>query len=251
MEVRQLFGAIQPQDDKSRFLFLTSCQDYFKNNENRIVSHSLARTETPLASRSDLKPFVSIVKGDFADLFTLNQDGRKSFTRCLEYDDLVAHFDDDPNLVDSLITLRNSGLEDTEFNFLTNGVIMPSLISRTADNVSELAKEVGCDDEKEFSTIFHNINFYEVRFDVQRLHKMSDHKLYLRNLISRVRRLEKTFTPVQKSCECGTHLLQGKYVISYWKKEQKLTYFICPQCGIQTEPEENSSAVMNFVAGLT
>ncbi|MHA2296024.1 MAG: hypothetical protein ACXAEU_03920 [Candidatus Hodarchaeales archaeon] len=203
-----------------------------------------------MASRSDLKTYVPLVKGEFIDLFTLNADGKKSFTRCLDYDDLVAHFADDPNLVDSLITMRNNGLEDTEFNFLTNGVIIPELIVRTTDGVSELAKEIGCADEDEFKEIFHKINFFEVRFEVQKLHKLSDHKMYLRNVVSRVKKIDKTFRQAQKPCECGGNIVQGNYFISYWKKELKLPYFICESCGIQTEPKENPSAIMNFVAGL-
>ncbi|MHA1168290.1 MAG: hypothetical protein ACTSP4_12150 [Candidatus Hodarchaeales archaeon] len=236
------------QIDRARFLFLTCCQDYFKNNEHRIVSHSMIRTETPLASRSDLQPYLPLVKGDFADLLTLSNN--KTITRCLEYEDLVAHFADDPNFVDSLITIRNSGLE-CDFNFLTNGVIMPDLIGRVRDNVGQLAREIGCGDENEFRAIFNNIDFYEVRFDAAKIHKMNDHKMYLRNIISRVRKLDYNYFPTQDTCECGGQIMKGHYRVSYWKKEQKLPYFICNSCGIQSEPKENSSAIMNFVAGLS
>ncbi|MHA2296020.1 MAG: hypothetical protein ACXADA_08370 [Candidatus Hodarchaeales archaeon] len=45
-------------------------------------------------------------------------------------------------------------------------------------------------------------------------------------------------------------MVEGTYVVSYWKKELKLPYFICETCGIQSEPKENPSAIMNFVTGL-
>jgi hypothetical protein len=80
--------------------------------------------------------------------------------------------------------------------------------------------------------------------------KIGDQKLYLRNLISRVKKIENKFNPTQNPCECGGRVVEGTYVVSYWKKELKLPYFICETCGIQSEPKENPSAIMNFVTGL-
>ncbi len=224
-------------DNHARFLYLRVIIDFLKTNGHRIAHHALSRTKTPLASRNDIKPLISLVDGEIADVLTLDSNSRKTFIKVIHEDELIAHFPGDVTLNQSLSSLENADLDDLHFVFSTNGILTPSFlqIDYLVDNPS--LKE---------------LTFLETRFDTTSIHKIGNPTIYLRKAISQIRLVEPTFIENSTDiCECGNTFYQGKYGIRYWEKEKKLDYSVCDNCGIQKESGENSSTIMNFLMGLT
>ncbi|MFX0117082.1 MAG: hypothetical protein ACFFB3_21220 [Candidatus Hodarchaeota archaeon] len=223
-----------PSEEKILYMYSMAINDYLKNNSHRIATHTHSRTDGPLASREDFKEVIPLLKGDAPKANVLSLDGSSvpSITTTIYSEELIGHVTGDERFVQGLQTAKEMDFEKKRFIFITNGIIFPELIESTKD--SEIP-----------------IDFVEARFNPIKIHKVDNPKIYLRNVISRMRRLKKDFEPSDHNCECGTKYLQGKYIISYWEKEKEFDYFICPSCGIQAEDPSNGQMISTFVQGLT
>jgi hypothetical protein len=227
----------QSNGNHARFLYVRVLIDFLKTNGHRIAHHALSRTETPLASRNDIKPLISLVDGHIADILTLDPHSRKTFIKVIYSDELIAHFSGDVALDHSLSSLKSANIDDFHFIFSTSGILTPSLLQTDYTADSSSLKE---------------LTFLETRFDSTSIHKIGNPTIYLRKAIGQIRTVDPTFKEnTSDICECGNAFFQGKYSIRYWGKERKLEYSICDNCGIQKESGENSSTIMNFLIGLT
>ncbi|MHA1513090.1 MAG: hypothetical protein ACTSRJ_03385 [Candidatus Hodarchaeales archaeon] len=224
-------------NQRSRFLHLRVIIDYLKTNSHRIANHALSRTTTPLASRDDIKPILSLINGENADILTLDPKSRKTFIKVIEAEGLVAHFEGDNALNESMASLKNVNMDNIHFIFVTNGILTPSLLEFNYLNEFPFINEV---------------TFLETRFDSSSIHKIGNPTIYLRKAISQVRSIDKNFVEDSTDkCECGGNFMQGSYQIRYWEKNLKLKYSICNNCGIQKESAENAGSIMNFLQGLS
>ena len=232
-----MFEVRRRTPDRKRFLYLRVIIDYLKTNSHRIAHHALSRTATPLASRNDIKPLLTLVDGDIADIFTLDPNSRKTFVKSVESDELVAHFAGDVALNDSLTRIQGENIEDFHFIFVTNGIFSPELLQVDYANQFPHLSE---------------ISFFETRFDPETVHKINNPSIYLRKVVGQVRQVETHLmeTP-DDDCECGGKFSQGIYKINYWGKSHSLVYSICGNCGIQRESADNASSIMNFLMGLS
>ena len=121
--------------------------------------------------------------------------------------------------------------------FVTNGIITPTIFD---DNYKAYVKNMI------------QIDFFEVRYDVKPLHKISEPDIYLRKVIQQTRLINNDFKVLEgKKCECGEKFMRGTYTISFWGKSQSYPIFTCPNCGMQLEDQETSSKISNFLAGLS
>lgn len=223
-----------PSQEKILYMNSIAINDYLKNNSHRIASHTYSRTDGPLASRSDFKEVIPLLKGESPQVNVLSLDGSStpSITTTVYSDELIGHIAGDEAFVQGLETAKGMPFEKKRFLFVTNGIIFPELVESAKD--SEIP-----------------IDFIEARFDPIKVTRVDNPKIYLRNVISKMRRLGKEFEPSDLACECGTQYVKGKYVISYWEKDKELEYFVCPSCGIQAEDPGNGQMVASFVQGLT
>jgi len=222
-----------PTENKEKRLYFRCIVDFLKNNNHRIASHTFSRTDGPLASRSDFKKIIPLLKADSPKVNILSLDGNSvpSVSRILYSEELTGHVADDQDFQKGVEAIKKMNFKKSRFLFVTNGIIFPELV-KSSQNVGI------------------PVDFIETRFEPLKVHKVDDHKIYLRNVISRMRRLEKQYSPSDHTCECGSQLLKGKYVVSYWEKDSSLEYFICPSCGIQMEDPGNLDIITNFVQGL-
>jgi hypothetical protein len=224
-------------DQRSRFLHLRVIIDYLKTNGHRIAHHALSRTTTPLASRNDIKPIISLINGETADILTLDPISRKTFIKVIKAEGLIAHFEGDAALNESITNLKSIDLDNLHFIFITNGILTPSLLEFNYLDANPFISE---------------ITFLETRFDSASIHKIENPTIYMRKAIGQVRTMDKEFTEDSTDqCECGGNFKQGSYQIRYWEKQHKLKYSICNNCGIQKESAENAGSIMNFLQGLT
>jgi len=224
-------------NQRSRFLHLRVIIDYLKTNGHRIAHHALSRTTTPLASRDDIKQILSLVNGENADILTLDPESRKTFIKVVEAEGLIAHFEGDNALNESITSLKSINMGNIHFIFVTNGILTPSLLEFDYLNENPFITE---------------ITFLETRFETSSIHKIGNPTIYIRKAISQVRSMGKNFNEDSTDkCECGGNFMQGHYQISYWEKSHKLKYSICNNCGIQKESAENAGSIMNFLQGLT
>ena len=231
-----MFSQRREPQDRKRFLYLTAIIDYLKTNSHRIAHHALSRTTPPLASRNDIKPLIPLINGEIADILTLDSNSRKTFVKCMHFDDLVAHFEGDIGLSDSLSRIQEESLDNLHFIFTTNGILTPKLLE--IDYISQYPK-------------IEKISFLEVRFDPEAIHKIGNPNIYLRKVVGQVREIGTSFNESSEgNCECGGKLMQGNYVISYWGKKKTLEYSVCENCGIQQEKNENAGDIMTFMQGL-
>ncbi|MFX0014210.1 MAG: hypothetical protein ACFFB2_06945 [Promethearchaeota archaeon] len=231
-----MFEARSSSSGRKRFLYLRVIIDYLKTNSHRIAHHVLSRTTTPLASRDDIKPFIPLINGEIADIFTLDPNSRKTFVKSVESEELVAHFPGDIALHDSLTKTRVENMEEIHFIFVTNGILTPELLQ--------------IDYTSQYSHIS-QITFLETRFDPESIHKISNPSIYLRKVVGQVRQVETNFMESPNDdCECGGKYWQGTYKINYWGKSHGLMYSVCANCGIQRESADNASSIMNFLIGL-
>ncbi|UCG03002.1 MAG: hypothetical protein JSW11_03245 [Candidatus Heimdallarchaeota archaeon] len=232
-----MFEARSSSPDRKRFLYLRVIVDYLKTNSHRIAHHALSRTTTPLASRNDIKPLLSLINGEIADIFTLDPNSKKTFVKSIESDELVAHFPGDIALNESLARIQGENLEDIHFIFVTNGILTPELLQ--IDYTGQYP-------------YLSNVTFLETRFDSESIHKISNPSIYLRKVVGQVRQVETNFMESSSdNCECGGKYWQGTYKINYWGKSHSLTYSVCANCGIQRESADNPSSIMNFLIGLS
>lgn len=224
-------------NQRSRFLHLRVIIDYLKTNGHRIAHHALSRTTTPLASRDDIKSILSLINGENADILTLDPTSRKTFIKVVEAEGLIAHFEGDNALNESMTSLKSSNMDSIHFIFVTNGILTPSLLE--FDYLNEFP-------------FINEVTFLETRFDPSSIHKIGNPTIYLRKAISQVRSMGKNFVENSADkCECGGNYMQGNYEIRYWEKSRKLEYSICNNCGIQKESAENAGSIMNFLQGLS
>ena len=225
------------RDNHTRFLHLRVIIDYLKTNEHRIAHHAHSRTETPLASRNDIKPLLSLIDGETADILTLDQESRKTYVKVIQAAELIAHFPDDYAFNESISTLNESGTEGIHIIFVTNGIFTPSFLTPNYLN--------------EYTNI-EKLTFLETRFESSSIHKIGNPTIYLRKAIGQIKQIETSFKDKPDDvCECGNLFSQGNYNILYWGKKKQLEYSVCDKCGIQKETAENANAVMNFLMGLS
>ncbi|MHA2294211.1 MAG: hypothetical protein ACXACK_18780 [Candidatus Hodarchaeales archaeon] len=224
------------REDKKRVWHLRVIISYLKNNGHRIAHHAHSRTETPLASRDDIKSVLPLINGEAADILTLDSDSKKTFVKVIQSDELIAHFLDDLTFTESISTLNKSGTEGIHYVFVTSGIFTPSFLT---PNYLELYPHIN------------KLTFLETRVDPS-IHNISNPTIYLRKAIGQIRDLETIFQENPSDlCECGGQFSQGKYNIRYWNKKHQLDYSVCDNCGIQKEDAENANSVMNFLMGLS
>lgn len=217
-------------------MYLRVIIDFLKTNSHRIAHHSSSRTTTPLASRNDIKPLLSIVNGEIADILTLDPNSRKTFVKSVETDELVAHFSGDVALNDSLLGVQEENLEDIHFIFVTNGILTPEFLQ--------------IDYSEQFSSIS-EITFLEARFDPEVVHNISNPSIYLRKIVGQIKQIDPNVIETSgDDCGCGGTFWKGTYTIKYWGKSKRLSYSVCSNCGIQRESADNSSDISNFLVGL-
>ncbi|WP_455464098.1 hypothetical protein [Candidatus Hodarchaeum mangrovi] len=223
--------------NRDRFLFLQVIIDYLKINSHRIAHHVLTRTPNPLSSREDFKSLISYIDGYIADILTLDANSYKTFVKSVQFDDLVAHFHGDYSLNESLSALEGKGLENIHYIFVTNGVLIPTLVSEEFLSNYTFLKE---------------ITFLETRFEPKSIHAIGNPSIYLRKVVSQIKEILPFFEEVLSDmCSCGGIYHKGKYQINYWGKSLQIEYSVCPSCGIQKEAPENAGQVMNFVQKLS
>ncbi|NHJ01954.1 MAG: hypothetical protein EAX86_07395 [Candidatus Heimdallarchaeota archaeon] len=221
--------------DRHRLFYLTATIDYLKVNGHRIAHHSLSRTSTPLSSRNDINPLLELINGEIADILTLDPESRKTFIKCMQYEELVAHFSGDMALNSSLQKLTEK-IPEFHFIFATNGILTPSLLMNDF-----LGRYTGLSE----------ITFLEVRFDTEAVHKIGNPNIYLRKVVGQVREVSRDFSESsQGACDCGGKLMQGQYQIKYWDKVKVINYLVCSNCGIQHEDPKSAGEIMTFMQGL-
>ena len=85
------------------------------------------------------------------------------------------------------------------------------------------------------------IEFYETRVNVDMLSKLSDQKVYTRNIISKTKRLHQEFSASDVEYE-GEKCLEGKYDIMFHGRVQTFPYWI--------SPPDNGEKIGDFVSGF-
>lgn len=241
-------------ENRERFLFLTSIIDYLKTNEYRIATHSSSRTDGPLASRSDLSKYVSLVRNGNIDILAMDTNKNITLITCIMNEEFSAHYLIDPNYIDSMKAIINTGGNNLHYIIITNGVIMPDMVMSnpfgSGETKNDLFKDLGVDESK-FTEIFGKIEFIETRFDAKKVHNYTDHKMYLRKVIGKTRTLIPAFSDTETKCEgCEDRYFEGNYTINYLGKMCKCKYWICPSCGIQAESNDTNDRISNFMQGL-
>ena len=230
-------------DEKKAMVYLTVINDYLKVNGFRIASHSMQRTETPLSARADIKPLLPMVKeGDNLDILGLNGNSKITFCKSYYSDELSAHFFDDSFFINAVKSIISTELRDVHFCFITNGIIMPELLMK-----KDWESLLGVSNE-ELNKRISTIEFYETRVSVDVLSKLSDQKVYLKNIISKMKRLHTNFSESDIDYE-GEKCLEGKYDIMYHGKVQTYPYWITPS-GVQLEAPDNGERIGEFVSGF-
>ncbi len=221
--------------DRHRLFYLTAIIDYLKVNGHRIAHHSLSRTSTPLSSRNDMQSLLPLIDEEIADILTLDPHSKKTFIKCMQYDELVAHFNGDMALNSSLQRLSKE-IPEFHFIFASNGIFIPALLMN--------------DYSIQYSGL-EEITFLEVRFDTEAVHKIGNPNIYLRKVVGQVREISQEFNVSERgACDCGGQLMQGKYLIKYWDKSKAINYLVCSECGVQHEDPNSAGEVMTFMQGL-
>lgn len=230
-------------DEKRAMVYLTVINEFLKINGFRIAIHRFQRTETPLSARADLKPLLPLVK-DGGNLDILGLDNTSKVTLCKTFynPELSAHFKDDTFFISAIKSILDINLENVHFCFITNGIVMPELIQKV-DWEANLGVSLG-----ELERRIPVIEFYETRVNVDMLAKLSDQKVYSRNIISKTKRLHTTYTESDIDYE-GEKCLAGNYDIMYHGKVKTLPYWISPT-GVQLEAPDNGEEIGKFVSGF-
>jgi hypothetical protein len=232
-----MFESRSSSSSRKRFLYLRVIIDYLKTNGHRIAHHVLSRTPTPLASRDDIKPLLTLVDGEIADILTLDSQNRKTFIKSVEFEELIAHFSGDMALNESLKGIQNKNMDNIHYIFITNGIFSPSFLQEQYLNQYPFLSE---------------INFFETRFEAESIHKIGNPSIYMRKVVGQIRKMNTIFTEIPEDvCNCDGHYWKGTYAISYWEKTKTLEYYICGNCSIQKEQPDNADSIMTFVQGLS
>lgn len=229
-------------DERKNFLYLTIFIDYLKVNGHRIASHSAQKTPTPLSSRSDIEPLLPLVKDGKLDILGLDNESKLTFCKTYYNEELVAHFKGDEFVMNSLKALLSTNLTGVHYIFLTNGILMPDLLlkkdweSLLGVSMDELAKK------------FSKIEFIETRINIEMLSKLSDQKVYLKNIISKMKLLGNEFKESEVEYD-GEKCLEGSYSIQYHGRMQTYPYWIS-STGVQLEAPDSGEKIGEFVSGF-
>ena len=238
--VINMFREMTPE--RKNFLYLTIFIDYLKVNGHRIASHSAQKTPTPLSSRSDIEPLLPLVKNAELDILGLDNNSKITFCKCYYNDDLVAHFNGDEFVMNSLRALMKTDLTDIHYIFLTNGILMPDLLmkkdweSTLGFSLEELQKKIS------------KIEFIETRINIDMLSKLSDQKVYLKNIISKMKVINQDFKTSAVEYE-SEKCQEGSYSIQYHGRIQTYPYWITSK-GIQLEAPDTGEKIGEFVSGF-
>ena len=176
------------------------------------------------------------------DILGLNGNSKITFAKTYYNEELSAHFQDDTFFINAIKSILATELQDVHFCFITNGIIMPELIQKT-NWESHFGVSLG-----ELKTKISAIEFYETRVNVDMLSKLSDQKVYTRNIISKTKRLHQEYTESDVEYE-GEKCLAGSYDIMYHGKLQTFPYWITPT-GIQLEAPDNGERIGDFVSSF-
>ena len=229
-------------DERKNFLYLTIFIDYLKVNGHRIASHSASKTPTPLSSRADIEPLLPLVKDAKLDIVGLDNESKITFCKTYYNDELSAHFKGDEFVMNSLKALLNTNLTNIHYIFLTNGILMPDLVERK-DWESSLGVSMD-----EFNKKFSKIEFIETRINIEMLSKLSDQKVYLKNIISKMKLIGDEYKPSDVEYD-GQKCLEGNYSIQYHGRKQTYPYWIT-SAGVQLEAPDSGEKIGEFVSGF-
>ncbi len=229
-------------EERKNFLYLTILIDYLKVNGHRIASHSAQKTPTPLSSRADIEPLLPLIKNAELDILGLDNDSKITFCKVYYNDDLVAHFNGDEFVINSLKALLKTNLTDIHYIFLTNGILMPELLMK-----NDWEKQLGVSRE-ELNQKISKIEFIETRINIEMLSKLSDQKVYLRNIISKMKVINQDFKPSDIEYE-GEKCQEGSYSIQYHGKMKTFPYWISPN-GVQLEAPDSGEKIGEFVSSF-
>ena len=229
-------------EERKNFLYLTIIIDYLKVNGYRIASHSAQKTPTPLSSRNDIEPLLPLIKNSDLNILGLDNESKITFCKTYYNEELVAHYNGDEFVINALKTLLKTDLTNVHFIFLTNGILMPDLVSKKdwlsflGVSLEELAKKIP------------KIEFIETRINIDMLSKLSDQKVYLKNIISKMKFIGHEFKPSDVRYE-NEVCQEGSYTIQYYGKSQIYPYWISSS-GVQLEAPDNGEKVGEFVSGF-
>jgi hypothetical protein len=229
-------------DERKNFLYLTIFIDYLKVNGYRIASHSAQKTPTPLSSRADIEPLLPLVKDATLDILGLDNESKITLCKTFYNDDLQAHGNSDENVINSIKSILKSNLTNCHFIFLTNGILMPDLVA-----MKDWEQLLGISKEELSKKIF-KIEFFETRVSIEMLSKLSDQKVYLKNIISKMKKINPEFKESDFVYE-GEKCLEGSYNIQFHGKSQTYPYWIS-ETGIQLEAPTNGEKIGEFVSSF-
>lgn len=228
--------------ERKNFLYLTIFIDYLKVNGHRIASHSAQKTPTPLSSRADFEPLLPLVKNAELDILGLDNDSKITFGKVYYNDDLVAHYSGDEFVINSLKAVLKTNLTDVHYIFLTNGILMPELLMK-----NDWENQLGVSTE-ELNQKISKIEFIETRINIEMLSKLSDQKVYLRNIISKMKVINHDFKPSDVEYE-GGKCQEGSYSIQFHGKMKTFPYWISSN-GVQLEAPDSGEKIGEFVSSF-
>ena len=229
-------------EERKNFLYLTNFIDYLKVNGHRIASHSAQKTPTPLSSRADIEPLLPLVKNAELDILGLDNESKLTFCKCYWNEDLVAHYAGDEFVMNSLKALLKTDLTGIHYIFLTNGILMPDLVTK-----KDWEASLGISNE-DLAKKFSKIEFIETRINIEMLSKLSDQKVYLKNIISKMKMLGSEYKPSDVEYE-GEKCLEGSYSIQFYGKSQIYPYWIS-STGVQLEAPDSGEKIGEFVSSF-
>ena len=235
-----MFSEMTPE--RRNFLYLTILIDYLKVNGYRIASHSAQKTPTPLSSRQDIEPLLPLVKNAELDILGLDNESKITFCKTYYNDDLAAHFNGDEFVINSLKTLLKLDLNNIHYIFLTNGILMPDLLMKKdwenylGVSLDELNKKIT------------KIEFIETRINIDMLSKLSDQKVYLKNIISKMKFINQEFKISDVEYE-GEKCQEGSYSVQFHGKSRVFPYWIT-SAGIQLEAPDTGEKIGEFVSSF-
>lgn len=235
-----MFSEMTPE--RKNFLYLTIIIDYLKVNGYRIASHSAQKTPTPLSSRQDIQPLLPIVKNAELDILGLDNNSNITFCKTYYNDELAAHYNGDEFVINSLKSLLKENLENVHYIFITNGILMPDLLMK-----KDWATYLGVSLE-ELQKRISKIEFIETRININMLSKLSDQKVYLKNIISKMKIINQEYKLSDVEYE-GEKCQEGSYSIQFYGKSQTYPYWITSN-GIQLEAPDTGEKIGEFVSSF-
>lgn len=237
-----MYREITPE--KKRFLFNQAVMEFFKINQCRLASHSLEKSPGPLANRADIQPLLPLVKNDpHIDVLGLDDESRVLLCSVVMNDELAAHPYNDEHFLGAMKAVLDAGVTGVHFAFFTNGIVMPDLAMH-AEWDELLGRPLA-----EVEEVMPVVEFYETRVKIEGLAKLSNHKIYQRQIVERTRRIGREFFESDVEFE-GEACWEGRYDVTYHGKTLTLPYWISPDSGVQLEAPDNLERVGEFVSGF-